>query len=144
MATKPSGYGDEELAEIIYLFQGVVELALQHEMIPEEKIPMYRRVRPNFWEATKARPNREFRIAFRMHRLDYRHLVDKVRVKLTANAVMADLRNGPIEPEVRIAIVLRILSGASYLDLMLLWQLGRSTVYNVFHSTVVVLNQTFF
>jgi hypothetical protein len=43
---------------------------------------------------------------------------------------------GAIAPAVRLAIFLRILGGASYLDVMLAFRVGRSTVYGVFFATL--------
>lgn len=48
---------------------------------------------------------------------------------------MEALRNGTIELEVRVAIVLRIMVGAADLDLMVLCQVARSTIYQIFHKT---------
>lgn len=62
-----------------------------------------------------------------------------VHIYENRNAEMGALRNGVVQPEVPVAVVVQILAGASYLDLMLIWCLGRSTVYQVFHSTCTIL-----
>lgn len=51
---------------------------------------------------------------------------------------MGALRNGAIEPEVRVAVV-RILSGSSYMDLILTLHIARSPVHWVFYPTSDVL-----
>lgn len=52
---------------------------------------------------------------------------------------MGSLRNGAVEPNVRFAILIQILSGGSCLDLMLGWHIARTTVYDIFHATVTVI-----
>jgi DDE superfamily endonuclease len=42
---------------------------------------------------------------------------------------------GRVEPAIRLALMIRMLSGASYLDMMILLRLALSTAYDVFHST---------
>lgn len=71
-----------------------------------------------------------------MNRSVFCKLVKILRPSLERNRTMGALRNGAIEPEVRLAIVLRILSGASYHDMMLLWSIACSTVYVIFQETV--------
>jgi hypothetical protein len=43
---------------------------------------------------------------------------------------------GRIEPDVRLAVTFRSLSGGSAWDLMQVFRLGRSTVYDVLHATL--------
>lgn len=43
---------------------------------------------------------------------------------------------GTIQPHVRLSIACRVLCGGTYHDQMMLWQVGRSTVYRVFHDTM--------
>lgn len=59
-------------------------------------------------------------MSFRMHLNHFKHLLDRVRLKLIRDVSMASLQNGVVEPEVRVADVLRMLAGASYMDLILL------------------------
>jgi hypothetical protein len=50
---------------------------------------------------------------------------------------------GVIEPDVRLAIkLLRILAGASYIDLQFAFCIGRSTVFSVFRSTLCAVLAT--
>ncbi len=76
--------------------------------------------RKNFWDTTSSLTDEEFPKSFRMSRCDFRQLVDIVRKDLNRIKAMATLRNGAIEAEARVALVLRILSGSSYLDMMLI------------------------
>jgi DDE superfamily endonuclease len=43
---------------------------------------------------------------------------------------------GRVEPDVRLALTISISSGASYLDMIMLFRVASSTIYDVFHSTV--------
>lgn len=52
---------------------------------------------------------------------------------------MGSLRNGVIEPEVRVAVVLRMVSGASYLYDMVIWKIANSSVLQNFEETTSVL-----
>lgn len=74
-----------------------------------------------------------------MHRQHFQKLVNLVRPALERNETMAALRNGAIEPEFRLAITLRITSGASDLDLIVLWNVSRTSIYYIYHETVHVL-----
>lgn len=43
---------------------------------------------------------------------------------------------GALENEVRIGVVLRIMSGSSYLELTMTFGIARATVYDVFEKTI--------
>jgi hypothetical protein len=55
-------------------------------------------------------------------------------------AAAAKSSGGRVEPASRLAIFLRILGGASYLDMQLVFGVGRSTVFQVFYSTLRAIN----
>jgi hypothetical protein len=61
--------------------------------------------------------------------------------------LMRDMRmalrssGGRVEPAVRLALTIRMLAGASYLDVMLVFRIASSTVYDVFHSTVSIITK---
>lgn len=74
-----------------------------------------------------------------MHRNDFRKLAGMVRLALSRNMRMEDLRNGIVEGDGRVADVARILSGPSVLDLMLIWHIARLTIYQIFESSSDVL-----
>jgi len=62
----------------------------------------------------------DFRLLFRMERDDCWALLGLIRGRLETNEEMAILSSGqPISAECRLAMALRILAGASYLDVML-------------------------
>jgi DDE superfamily endonuclease len=63
-------------------------------------------------------------------------LLNVIRPDLECDAEMA-LRSsgGRIVPEVRLALSLRLMAGASYLDDMILFGISRSSCYQVFHGT---------
>ena len=50
---------------------------------------------------------------------------------------------GYIPGEVKLAVTLRMLAGSSYLDLLLVYSIGKTTVYDSFHEVVDWINETF-
>lgn len=112
-------------------------LSSAHDSFPFSESLHVRR-RHTFVEVTDPLKDCEYRRAFRMNREHFRLLVDLVRPQLVRNEQMGALRNGVVEPEVRVAIVLRITAGASDFDLMVLWGVSRPTMYSVYHESVPV------
>jgi len=102
---------------------------------PRTRRTLHLRIRRSFHATTDSLKEQEFRSSFRMNRSNFAKLVSLVRPVISKNEKMGALRNGAIEPEVRVAIVLRIMAGAADLDLMVLWQVARSTIYQIFHET---------
>jgi hypothetical protein len=45
-----------------------------------------------------------------------------------------------VEPALRLGLTLRILAGASYLDMVMLFRVARSTAFEIFHGTVDAIN----
>jgi hypothetical protein len=43
---------------------------------------------------------------------------------------------GRVDPEVKLGLTIRKLARASYLDLMMLFSVASSTIYDVFHRTI--------
>eukprot|EP00170_Pyropia_yezoensis_P001832 contig_7776_g1836 len=81
----------------------------------------------------------DFRLLLRMDRDTFWALFDLVRSSLETNEEMAILSSGqPIPPECRLALALRVLAGASYLDCMLAFGAGRSTVFTLFKPLVPI------
>jgi DDE superfamily endonuclease len=77
-----------------------------------------------------------------MPRHAFRSLLDAISADLYRNAAQAARSSGGvIEPAVRLGITLCILAGGPYLDLVMLLRIGRSTAFQVFHSTVDALNR---
>ena len=69
-----------------------------------------------------------------MGRKDFKKPVDLLLPKITGNSSTANLRNGVVESEVRVAVVLRVLAGGSVLDFILIWHVAKSTLYQVYAS----------
>jgi len=113
------------------------------QALARPRASLHKRTRRPFWTTTNALKDSEFRKAFRMDRVNFRGLVEKVRGAITKDERMGGLRNGAIEPEIRVAIVLRILSGASDLDLMVLWGVARPTIYQIFHETSAAIIEAY-
>ena len=79
----------------------------------------------------------EFRRVFRMQKSAFTSLLEMLLPDLQRDTAMA-LRSsgGRIEPEIRLALTLWILAGASYLDAMMLFGISRSSCYATFHGTI--------
>ena len=84
----------------------------------------------------------EFTRAFRMTHPTFLTLLRLLEGDLTRDMRMAARSSGGrVEPAIRLALTVRMLSGASYLDMMMLFRLASSTVYDVFHSTVASITR---
>ena len=125
----------KQMQKLGYLLQQLVDLYGAVNALPSSRRCLHLRVRRSFWSTTAPLKEEEFRVAFRMKRDYFRNLVDLLRPFIQRDVSMGSLRNGAVEPEVRVAIVLHILAGASDIDLMMLWQVARPTIYQVFHET---------
>jgi hypothetical protein len=96
-----------------------------------------KRVRPCLSTVLRDLSDGEFQRVLRMQRHTFSSLLNVIRPDLERDTGMA-LRSsgGRIEPEIRLALTLRLLAGASYLDAMMRFGISRSSCYVVFHSTV--------
>jgi DDE superfamily endonuclease len=104
---------------------------------PVRRVSSHRRARPTLAYVTRYQLTSEFTRCFRMPREVFTKLLRLLRPRLERDADMATQSSGGrIEPEVRLAVLLRILGGASYLDLMMVFRIGRSSVYQVVFSTI--------
>eukprot|EP00171_Calliarthron_tuberculosum_P002445 IDg2445t1 len=110
----------------------------------EPRIPVRaaskRRYRPSFQTITTGLNDVEFRRAFRISRPSFDKLVCMLHCHLIRDAERASRSSGgAISPSLRLAITLRLLSGGSYLDQMISFHVGRSTVFAVFKETVLAI-----
>jgi hypothetical protein len=102
-----------------------------------------RRGLARFMSVTRGLHDVEFHRAFRMSRGSFDRLLSKF-----GPALKRDYRQGrrscggSIEPSCRIAIAIRILAGASHVDVMLAFRSAKSTVYAVFKETVLTIGAT--
>jgi hypothetical protein len=79
----------------------------------------------------------EFVRSFRMTHATLLAWLALLEGDLTRDMLMAAPSNGgKVELAIKLALTVRMLSGASYLDMMMLFRVASSTVYDVFHSTV--------
>lgn len=100
------------------------------------------RHRTAFEDCHKYLNENEFCRAFKMNRRSFVKLLSNLRTDLSKDEDMAsNSSGGAVSPEVRLAITLRLLSGASHQDLIVLFRLGKSTIYDVFRCTVAVINK---
>lgn len=94
----------------------------------------------DFQSVTDIYSDRIFKRAFRMDRDVFAKLLNLIREDITKNDEMGRRSKRPtIKPDVRMGVTLRMLAGASYLDLMTSYQISASAVYEIFHDTCDVL-----
>jgi hypothetical protein len=119
-----------------FLAQGLRKLV--HKMVSPSK----RRSRGSFASAHRYLDDKEFTHSFRMPCQAYHSLLATLQVDpLRDSFQAARSRGGVIEPAVRLGTTLRVLSQSSYLDLMMLFRIGRSTDFDIFHSTTDAVNR---
>jgi hypothetical protein len=95
------------------------------------------RTRQSFDELQDSLSRAEFTRAFRMRLETYANLLSLLKLDLTRDMGMASRSSGcRVDPEVRLALTIRMLSGASYLDLMSLFRVASFTMYDPFHRTI--------
>lgn len=98
------------------------------------------REREKFYYVTNIYSDRDFRRAFRMDRRLIRKLLNLIRAGITKNDEMGR-RSGrrTIKPYVRLAVTLRMIAGARYMDLIKSYKISHTAVFSIFHSTCDVL-----
>ncbi len=90
-----------------------------------------------FHEATRYLNEFQFARTFRVLRRIFHELLDLIRADLEREDRQARRSSGGrVEPAVRLAVTLRLLAGASYLDLVTNCHIAPATVYAIFHDTV--------
>lgn len=99
------------------------------------------RQRNEFWVMASSYTEAEFEGMFRMSVASLSTLTELMRSKLERSQEMGIRGSqGALSPAVRLGMTLRLLSGSTYMDVAWVFQVGRSTVYSVFHSTIDVIN----
>jgi len=104
-------------------------------------------------------PDNTFKRMFRMNKPVFERLCTKIREKVGEEKFKSEVflssRREPrtqeatmyvggfIPGEVKVAMALRILAGSSYLDMILVFAVGSTTVYDSFHEVVGWVNDTF-
>ena len=80
---------------------------------------------------------------FRCHKTSFFKLVDKIKDNINPIIFKSDefllnnnQHNTAISGEVKILITIRMLAGASYLDLLMSYTISQITLYNLFHETL--------
>ena len=96
--------------------------------------------RLTFQEVTGWFFDEEFRLAFRMCTTTFNKLVEKLQPDLIRNEGMGSLSSdGVIPAQVRVGIVLRLFAGGGVADMMLLFHVSNSSVYNCVKDVVRVV-----
>jgi hypothetical protein len=113
------------------------ELSIQN---PVHRALAKRRRRMRFSQLEAMISDAEFTRAFRMPRAAFHSLCRTLRFDLLRDeAHSARSRGDATEPAARPAVTLRMLAGASYLDLVMLFRVAKATIYDIFHSTVDII-----
>jgi hypothetical protein len=119
-----------------------VLLSSDDEGAHADRAGSYPLVRTTSVDATKYLSEVEFTRAFRMSPDCFRTLLLLLRVRLERDERQGYRSSGGVvEPAVRIGLTLRILAGASYLDMMLTFRVAKSTVFNIFWDTVQAIDE---
>jgi hypothetical protein len=100
------------------------------------------RLRQTFAHLQAALSHTKFARVFRMSQSTFLALLRILQRDLTRDMRM-ELRSsgGRVDPAVRLALTIRMLAGASYLDMILVFRIASSTAYDVFHSTVTSITR---
>jgi DDE superfamily endonuclease len=119
----------------------VLTCAFDHEVRPHaRRSRLHVRERVSVEHAFRYFNDIEFTRALRMGRPAFFELVRKLKPGLERDARQgARSSAGRIEPDVRLAVTIRMLAGGSVWDLMQVFGLGRSTTYDIFHATLDVI-----
>jgi len=98
------------------------------------------RMRPGWLRSLDQVSDKDFRLLFCMTRDDFFALREALGGRLNVDGQMAVLFSGEgIPVDCRLAMPLRLLAGASSLDCMLAFGVGRCTVYTVFYQGSLLL-----
>jgi DDE superfamily endonuclease/Villin headpiece domain len=128
-------------AAAVVLTVAAVFSAVAIKKPPRRRMAALRRARPSFESIAGYLSDHDFTRCFRMPREAFYNLLAILRGDLERQLAAATKSSGGrVEPASRLAILLRILGGASYLDMQLVFGVGRSTVFQVFHSTLRAIN----
>jgi DDE superfamily endonuclease len=115
------------------------ELSIQK---PVHRAPAKRRRRLRFSQLEAMISDAEFTRAFRIPREAFHSLCRTLRLDLFRDeAHSARSRGDAIETAARLAVTLRMLTGASYLNLVMLFRVAKATIYDIFHSTADIINR---
>lgn len=88
-----NSYRDDDFTELVFLFVHVLELAVVHALLPEERVPLHSGIRARVWLVSDELSHQDFRLSFRMNRQDFRRFVDHHHHCLLRNETMAALRD---------------------------------------------------
>ncbi|CAB1114270.1 unnamed protein product [Ectocarpus sp. CCAP 1310/34] len=113
---------------------------------PQEREPIYEPKRLPWAQHEADLDKRQGRRrSYRMEKASFHKLVELLRPSLAVNAFFGALRspiNGAIAVEVRVAVALRILAGARYWDVALMFGLSVPTTYQILWSVIDAINKT--
>lgn len=110
---------EREEEDVVVL--GVLSLDLIELSVSEVRTHMSYHEHWSFAEVASGLTGFEFRVAFHMHLEVFFALVALVRKDIEPYSNQASRGGGSIEDAVCVAVILRILSGATYIDMMILF-----------------------
>lgn len=109
----------------------------QHRRYMSSRTPSVRRDRRTFAKCTQYSSNVKFARTFCLPRHAFSSLLEVLRAELSRNIIHARRSSGGgIKPAVRLAIAMRMLAGASYLDLATNYNVSLPFVYSSFHDVI--------
>jgi DDE superfamily endonuclease len=139
------------------VFRVLLQQQVVNDRMLNRSLPV-RLVRPT-WEAFTSRIGEKiFRKMFRMSHTTFARLCNKIATVVTPKVFKSeflvdpllelptlalDAIGGFIPGELKLAILLRLLAGACYIDMIALFHVSETSVWNVFHEAITWVRQTF-
>eukprot|EP00171_Calliarthron_tuberculosum_P001307 IDg1307t1 len=131
---------DSEVASLYTVFVALLCEQFDRDVSYRIRSASIHRDRQTFEQVTASLSSWEFRRAFRLSRSAFYGLVSLLGDRLVRDIGQASRSTSrAISPATRLGITLSLLSGASYLDQMISFKVGRSSEFSVFHDTVNAL-----
>jgi DDE superfamily endonuclease len=127
---------------VYYYSRRAMALQLSCESI-ERRQPMLYNQRLQWEEFRRKYADRaDFQRHLRLPYISFVKLLNRIRGKLEGNTGMANLRGGPIIPELKLYITVRFCAGGSYSDIMMMTGISTSSLYRCLWETIDAINST--
>ena len=140
-----SSYSSEEegysaIAAAIFFISTETRAKYRRASYPRAELPFMYTI--SFEDVVKRFSPPMFRKAYRMSLGAFNELLSLVRDLLDRPFKgPSEYRRGTIPSDIRLAVTLRLLAGGSYCDLVLAYQIQKSTIYSIVNSTCRALNE---
>jgi hypothetical protein len=146
--------------EMVLITMNLLLLAGKDETRQARKPPEPKAMRPSWHAFESDFSDSLFRRTFRMHKSGFQKLCTVLEDSVgrgvfksdhfllndcnTRTTRATDFNGGIICGEIKVALTLRLLAGAAYLDLIKIYCVVSSTVYKIFHQVVAWINVSLF